>query len=70
MSLTRYWIKHTPQGGNEKNKKKKKYCPKCGKEVSKETDKDLKKEYPYACLNCDENFYGIEVEEKDETGNG
>ena len=52
------------------NKKKKIYCPKCGKEVSKETDKDLKKEYPYVCLNCDENFYGIEVEEKDETGNG
>ena len=37
------------------------YCPKCKKVVRKETDKKLKKEYPYFCSNCDENFYKFEV---------
>lgn len=41
--------------------KKGAWCPKCGDPLTKETDPDLKKEYPWACLECDENFYGIEV---------
>lgn len=42
-----------------------KLCPKCNTPLIKETDKELKKEYPYVCLNCDENFYGIEVVESE-----
>jgi len=32
-----------------------------GHEVKKETDKDLKKEYPYYCPTCDENMYSMET---------
>ncbi len=35
-------------------------CPKCNKELTKETDKKLKKTYPLVCLNCDENFFNFE----------
>ena len=34
-------------------------CPKCNEIVIKETNKDI--DYPYVCLDCDENFYTIEL---------
>jgi len=34
-------------------------CPKCNKIVIKETDNTIN--YPYVCLDCDENFYDIEL---------
>ena len=37
-----------------------KFCPHCGKPLYFETDPEL--DYPYVCLDCDENFYEIEVE--------
>ena len=40
------------------------YCPNCGAELTKETDKDLKKTYPFVCLKCDENFFKFETVEK------
>jgi NAD-dependent SIR2 family protein deacetylase len=40
------------------------YCSKCGTEVKKETDKELRKEYPYYCPECDENLYSFETTEK------
>lgn len=39
----------------------KKYCIKCGSKVKKESDKILKKEYPYYCPECDENLYSFET---------
>ena len=36
------------------------FCPHCGKPLYFETDPEL--DYPYVCLDCDENFYEIEVE--------
>lgn len=41
--------------------KKKLICRHCGGNITKETDTELKKNYPYVCLNCDENFYSFEV---------
>lgn len=35
-----------------------KNCPHCGKQL---IESDLK-DYKYLCINCDENFYKIEVE--------
>ena len=35
-------------------------CPKCGKELAEEREID---EYPFVCLECDENFYMFEVVE-------
>ena len=37
-------------------------CPRCGNRLKVETNKNLKKEYPYVCRKCDENFYAVEVE--------
>ena len=34
-------------------------CPSCNEIVIKETNKDI--DYPYVCLDCDENFYDIEL---------
>ena len=34
-------------------------CPKCNEIVIKETDNTIN--YPYVCLDCDENFYDIEL---------
>lgn len=34
-----------------------KYCPMCGQNLCHETQAD----YPYVCLECDENFYEFEV---------
>lgn len=39
-----------------------KFCPHCGKPLYFETDPEL--DYPYVCLDCDENFYEVEVVEK------
>ncbi len=36
-------------------------CPKCSSPLYDEIDEDLKKEYPYVCIYCDENFYSIET---------
>lgn len=35
-------------------------CGRCGTEVCVETDKYLKKEYPYYCPCCDENMFSFE----------
>ena len=43
------------------NKSVKLLCPKCGEVLSVETNEELKKEYPYVCLSCDENFYSVEA---------
>lgn len=45
-----------------------KVCRRCGSRVLPETDEDLKKEYPYYCVQCDENMYSIECEDKGEIG--
>ena len=45
--------------------KVKRYCFRCGCQVKKETDKDLRKEYPYYCPNCDENMYTFETYKKE-----
>lgn len=34
-------------------------CPKCGKELTKETEPGI--DYPFVCLDCDENFYTFEA---------
>jgi hypothetical protein len=39
-----------------------KHCPNCYELLFKETNKDI--DYPYVCLCCDENFYNIELEDK------
>ena len=41
--------------------RKKKLCPKCLNILKYEKNKKLKREYPYICTSCDENFYSIEV---------
>lgn len=42
--------------GNE-NTEENRYCSRCNSKVVKS---DLK-EYPYQCLKCDEDLYGIET---------
>lgn len=37
------------------------FCPKCKRMLNRETHKELRREYPFVCLHCDENFYRIEV---------
>ena len=44
----------------------KRYCFRCHKLVKRETDKDLKKEYPYYCPHCDENMYKFETYKKED----
>lgn len=48
---------------------KNKYCPKCLNALEHETDNNLKKEYPYVCTLCNENFYEIEAIEQSEKPN-
>ena len=36
------------------------YCPKCSEEL--EIEKEI--DYPYLCLECDENFYEFETKTK------
>ena len=43
------------------NKLVKLLFPKCNKTLLEETNEEVKKEYPYVCLECDENFYSIEA---------
>ena len=38
-----------------------KNCPKCSSKLYEETVKEI--DYPYVCLNCDENFYNFEINE-------
>lgn len=40
-------------------KPEEKLCPKCLREVEEEKDKEI--DYPYVCLDCDENFYQFEI---------
>lgn len=42
----------------------KRYCLRCGHQVRRETDKDLKKEYPYFCPYCYENVFTFETYKK------
>lgn len=44
-------------------KSSKTVCRRCGTEVQKEEDEELRKEYPYYCPKCDENMYSFECEE-------
>lgn len=46
------------------------YCPRCNKEISKETNKELIQKYPYVCLNCDENFFQFELNTETDLENG
>ena len=39
-----------------------KHCPNCDELLFNEIHKDL--DYPYVCLYCDENFYNIELKDK------
>ena len=43
----------------------KRYCRKCGTKVRKETEKELRKEYPFYCPKCDENLFGFETDIKE-----
>lgn len=43
----------------------KRYCFRCHKRVKRETDKYLRKEYPYYCPHCDENMYKFETYKKE-----
>lgn len=43
-----------------------KVCNRCGNPVIKETDKELMKEYPYYCPECEENMYSFEVHDQPE----
>jgi len=36
-----------------------KLCPKCYNELEEETCEDI--DYPFVCLECDENFYNFET---------
>ena len=36
-------------------------CPKCNSKLYNEIIKEI--DYPYVCLECDENFYNIEIGE-------
>ena len=38
------------------------HCPNCCELLFNETNKDI--DYPYVCLYCDENFYNIELKDK------
>ena len=38
------------------------YCPKCLGKVEVEKEKEI--EYPFVCLECDENFYEFETKTK------
>jgi len=38
-----------------------KNCPKCSSKLYNEIIKEI--DYPYVCLNCDENFYNFEITE-------
>ena len=40
-------------------------CPKCGKELQEEDNYAVRGEYPFVCLDCDENFYRFEAVEKE-----
>lgn len=37
-----------------------KHCPRCGNTIFVEIEPDI--DYPYLCLDCDENFYDFEVD--------
>lgn len=37
-----------------------KICPRCWSTIFVEINPDI--DYPYVCLDCDENFYSFEVE--------
>lgn len=41
-------------------------CNRCGTVALKEIGTELKKEYPYQCMDCDENMYSIETHNGEE----
>ena len=41
--------------------KTRRFCQRCNTMVKHETDRDLKKEYPFYCPHCDENMYRFET---------
>ena len=43
-----------------KNQKTNIKCPKCGEFLFNEIEK-MEANYPYVCLQCDENFFKIET---------
>ena len=45
----------------KKKDKTEKDCPKCSSKLYNEIIKEI--DYPYICLNCDENFYNFEIKE-------
>ena len=40
-----------------------KVCTRCGAPALKEIDQKLRMEYPFYCVNCNENLYMFEVED-------
>lgn len=42
----------------------KRHCCKCDNLVRRETEKGLRKEYPFYCPSCDENMYRFETYKK------
>lgn len=40
------------------------YCKRCGHKVVRETCKELKRAYPFYCVNCDEDMFGFETYKK------
>tara|TARA_R110000782_G_scaffold11346_1_gene34584 strand:+ start:93 stop:254 length:162 start_codon:yes stop_codon:yes gene_type:complete len=48
----------------KKKDKTNKDCPKCNSKLYNEIIKEI--DYPYICLECDENFYNIETINKGE----
>ena len=42
-------------------KTEERYCPRCDGKLEIEKEKEL--DYPYVCLECDENFYEFETRE-------
>lgn len=49
--------------GMERKTCRKIVCRKCGAEVQRESERQLRKEYPYYCPDCDENMYSFECME-------
>jgi len=58
-NISKKEIDNTIKEYNNKYEKTNKDCPKCNSKLYNETIKVI--DYPYVCLDCDENFYNIEI---------